>query len=66
MYFVFNLKNDTELWQQARVLWMRRFRHELTTKMLIDEVNKHPIQIDLFDGSKNTLQAEALDAFLTQ
>jgi adenylate kinase len=35
---------------------------ELTTKMLIDEVNKHPTNGILFDGYPRTLsQAIALD-----
>jgi adenylate kinase len=40
---------------------------ELTTKMLIDEVNKHPDTNGiLFDGYPRTIsQAEALDTFLT-
>jgi adenylate kinase len=38
---------------------------ELTTKMLIDEVNKHPDTGILFDGYPRTLsQAIALDAFM--
>lgn len=42
--FRFNLKNDTELGKQARVYMDAGdlVPDELTTKMLIDEVNKHP------------------------
>lgn len=67
--FRFNLKNDTELGKQARIYMDAGdlVPDELTTKMLIDEVNKH---LDsngiLFDGYPRTIsQAEALDAFLS-
>lgn len=67
--FRFNLKNDTELGKQARVYMDNGdlVPDELTTKMLVDEVNKH---LDsngiLFDGYPRTIsQAEALDAFLS-
>ncbi|WP_367757156.1 adenylate kinase [Flavobacterium sp. WC2430] len=67
--FRFNLKNDTELGKQARVYMDAGdlVPDELTTKMLIDEVNKHPDTNGiLFDGYPRTIsQAEALDAFLT-
>lgn len=67
--FRFNLKNDTELGKQARVFMDAGdlVPDELTTKMLIDEVNKHPDTNGvLFDGYPRTIaQAEALDAFLT-
>ncbi|VXA99876.1 Adenylate kinase [Flavobacterium sp. 9R] len=66
--FRYNLKNDTELGKQARVFMDAGdlVPDELTTKMLIDEVNKN---LDangiLFDGYPRTIsQAEALDAFL--
>ena len=66
--FRFNLKNDTELGKQARVYMDAGdlVPDELTTKMLIDEVNKHSDTNGiLFDGYPRTLtQAEALDAFL--
>jgi adenylate kinase len=64
--FRFNLKNDTEL-GKARVYMDAGdlVPDELTTKMLIDEVNKHPDTNGiLFDGYPRTIaQAEALDAF---
>ena len=67
--FRFNLKNDTELGKLARVYMDAGdlVPDELTTKMLIDEVNKHPDTNGiLFDGYPRTIaQAEALDAFLT-
>ncbi len=67
--FRFNLKNNTELGKQARVFMDAGdlVPDELTTKMLIDEVNKHPDTNGiLFDGYPRTIaQAEALDAFLT-
>ena len=67
--FRFNLKNNTELGKQARVFMDAGdlVPDELTTKMLIDEVNKHPETNGvLFDGYPRTIaQAEALDAFLT-
>jgi adenylate kinase len=66
--FRYNLKNDTLLGKEARVFMDAGdlVPDELTTKMLIDEVNKH---LDsngiLFDGYPRTIaQAEALDAFL--
>lgn len=66
--FRYNLKNNTPLGKEARVFMDAGdlVPDELTTKMLIDEVNKH---LDsngiLFDGYPRTLgQAEALDAFL--
>ena len=66
--FRYNLKNDTPLGKEARVYMDAGdlVPDELTTKMLIDEVNKH---LDsngiLFDGYPRTIaQAEALDAFL--
>jgi adenylate kinase len=66
--FRYNLKNDTPLGKEARVFMDAGdlVPDELTTKMLIDEVNKH---LDsngiLFDGYPRTIgQAEALDAFL--
>ncbi|CAM2790348.1 adenylate kinase [Flavobacterium succinicans] len=66
--FRFNLKNDTELGKQARVYMDAGdlVPDELTTKMLIDEVNKHlDAKGILFDGYPRTIsQAEALDAFL--
>jgi adenylate kinase len=66
--FRFNLKNDTELGKQARVFMDAGdlVPDELTTKMLIDEVKKHPETNGiLFDGYPRTIsQAEALDAFL--
>jgi adenylate kinase len=66
--FRFNLKNDTELGKQARVYMDAGdlVPDELTTKMLIDEVNKHPDTNGiLFDGYPRTIsQAEALDTFL--
>lgn len=66
--FRFNLKNDTELGKQAREYMDSGdlVPDELTTKMLIDEVNKHPDSNGiLFDGYPRTIsQAEALDAFL--
>ncbi|MFT5714618.1 MAG: adenylate kinase [Flavobacterium sp.] len=66
--FRFNLKNDTELGKQARVYMDAGdlVPDELTTKMLIDEVNKHTDTNGiLFDGYPRTIsQAEALDAFL--
>ncbi len=66
--FRYNLKNDTELGKQARVFMDAGdlVPDELTTKMLIDEVNKHPDTNGiLFDGYPRTIsQAEALDAFL--
>jgi adenylate kinase len=66
--FRFNLKNDTELGKQARVYMDAGdlVPDELTTKMLIDEVKKHPDTNGiLFDGYPRTIsQAEALDAFL--
>ncbi|EIA10324.1 adenylate kinase [Flavobacterium frigoris] len=66
--FRFNLKNDTDLGKQARVYMDAGdlVPDELTTKMLIDEVNKHPDTNGiLFDGYPRTIsQAEALDAFL--
>jgi adenylate kinase len=66
--FRFNLKNDTKLGKQARVFMDAGdlVPDELTTKMLIDEVNKHPNANGiLFDGYPRTLsQSEALDEFL--
>ncbi|MCZ8227992.1 adenylate kinase [Flavobacterium sp.] len=66
--FRYNLKNDTELGKQARVFMDAGdlVPDELTTKMLIDEVNKHlDAKGILFDGYPRTIsQAEALDAFL--
>lgn len=66
--FRYNLKNDTELGKQAKVFMDAGdlVPDELTTKMLIDEVNKHPDTNGiLFDGYPRTIsQAEALDAFL--
>jgi adenylate kinase len=66
--FRFNLKNNTDLGKQARVYMDAGdlVPDELTTKMLIDEVNKHPdTKGILFDGYPRTIsQAEALDAFL--
>ncbi|MGL2994241.1 adenylate kinase [Flavobacterium sp. TSSA_36] len=66
--FRFNLKNDTELGKQARVYMDAGdlVPDELTTKMLIDEVNKHlDAKGILFDGYPRTIsQAEALDVFL--
>ena len=66
--FRYNLKNDTPLGKEARVFMDAGdlVPDELTTKMLIDEVNKH---LDsngiLFDGYPRTIsQAEALDTFL--
>jgi adenylate kinase len=66
--FRYNLKNDTDLGKQARVYMDAGdlVPDELTTKMLIDEVNKHPDTNGvLFDGYPRTIsQAVALDAFL--
>ncbi|MBU2062242.1 adenylate kinase [Flavobacterium frigidarium] len=66
--FRFNLKNDTELGKQCKVFMDAGdlVPDELTTKMLIDEVNKHPDTNGiLFDGYPRTLsQARDLDAFL--
>ena len=66
--FRFNMKNDTELGKQARVFMDAGdlVPDELTTKMLIDEVNKNlDAKGILFDGYPRTIsQAEALDAFL--
>ena len=66
--FRYNLKNDTELGKQARVFMVAGdlVPDELTTKMLIDEVNKNlDAKGILFDGYPRTIsQAEALDAFL--
>ncbi|PWA09815.1 adenylate kinase [Flavobacterium laiguense] len=66
--FRYNLKNDTPLGKEARVYMDAGdlVPDELTTKMLIDEVNKHPETNGiLFDGYPRTIsQAEALDAFL--
>ena len=66
--FRYNLKKDTDLGKKARVYIDAGdlVPDELTTQMLIDEVNKH---LDskgiLFDGYPRTLsQAEALDVFL--
>ena len=66
--FRYNLKNETELGKEAKVYMDAGdlVPDELTTKMLIDEVNKH---LDsngiLFDGYPRTIsQAQALDAFL--
>jgi adenylate kinase len=56
--FRFNLKNDTDLGKQARVYMDAGdlVPDELTTKMLIDEVNKHPDTNGiLFDGYPRTL-----------
>ncbi|TDE04482.1 adenylate kinase [Flavobacterium hiemivividum] len=67
--FRFNLKNDTELGKQVRVYMDAGdlVPDELTTKMLIDEVNKHTDTNGvLFDGYPRTIsQAVALDAFLS-
>lgn len=66
--FRFNLKNDTDLGKKARVFMDNGelVPCEVTTAMLIDEVNKHPDTDGfLFDGYPRTLdQAEALDKFL--
>ena len=66
--FRYNLKNDTELGKQARVFMDAGdlVPDELTTKMLIEEVNKHQDTNGvLFDGYPRTLvQAVALDVFL--
>jgi adenylate kinase len=66
--FRYNLKNDTELGKQARIFMDAGdlVPDELTTKMLIDEVNKNlDAKGILFDGYPRTIsQAEALDAFL--
>src|SRR3970040_2202211 len=66
--FRFNLKNDTELGKQARVYMDAGdlVPDELTTKMLIDEVNKHPDTNGiLFDGYPRTIsQGKTFDAFL--
>jgi adenylate kinase len=66
--FRFNLKNNTELGKQVRVYMDAGdlVPDELTTKMLIDEVNKN---LDsngiLFDGYPRTIsQAQALDQYL--
>ncbi|UQD56044.1 adenylate kinase [Flavobacterium sp. K5-23] len=66
--FRFNLKNNTELGKQVRVYMDAGdlVPDELTTKMLIDEVNKN---LDsngiLFDGYPRTIsQAQALDEYL--
>jgi adenylate kinase len=67
--FRFNLKNDTDLGKQARVFMDAGdlVPDELTTKMLIDEINKHDNPNGfLFDGYPRTLsQAADLDAFLS-
>jgi adenylate kinase len=67
--FRFNLKNDTELGKQVRVYMDAGdlVPDELTTKMLIDEVNKHTdTKGVLFDGYPRTIsQAIALDEFLS-
>ena len=66
--FRYNLKNNTPLGIEARVYMDAGdlVPDELTTKMLIDEVNKHPNTNGiLFDGYPRTIsQAEALDAIL--
>jgi adenylate kinase len=66
--FRFNLKNDTDLGKKARVFMDNGelVPCEVTTAMLIDEVNKHPdTEGFLFDGYPRTLdQARALDEFL--
>ena len=56
--FRFNLKNDTELGKQARIYMDAGdlVPDELTTKMLIDEVNKHSDTDGvLFDGYPRTI-----------
>jgi adenylate kinase len=67
--FRFNLKNNTNLGTQARVFMDAGdlVPDELTTKMLIDEINKHNNPNGfLFDGYPRTLsQAADLDAFLS-
>jgi len=67
--FRFNLKNDTDLGKKARVFMDNGelVPCEVTTAMLIDEVNKHLGSTNgfLFDGYPRTInQAEALDKFL--
>ena len=66
--FRFNLKNDTDLGKKARVFMDNGelVPCEVTTAMLIDEVNKNPDAVGfLFDGYPRTLdQAQALDKFL--
>jgi adenylate kinase len=68
--FRFNLKNDTDLGKKARVFMDNGelVPCEVTTAMLIDEVNKHPNTAGfLFDGYPRTIdQAEALDKFCQQ
>ena len=62
------MKNDTDLGKKARVFMDNGelVPCEVTTAMLIDEVNKNPgTEGFLFDGYPRTLdQAEALDKFL--
>ena len=66
--FRYNLKNDTELGQQAKVYMDRGdlVPDELTIRMLQDEVEKNPQATGfLFDGFPRTIaQADALEAFL--
>lgn len=67
--FRYNLKNNTELGQQAKTFMDRGdlVPDELTIKMLQDEVEKNTQATGfLFDGFPRTIaQAEALDQFLT-
>src|SRR5690606_8903793 len=66
--FRYNLSNNTELGQQARVYMDRGdlVPDELTIKMLQDEIEKNTqAKGFLFDGFPRTLaQADALDKFL--
>lgn len=66
--FRYNMKNDTELGKLAKSYIDKGdlVPDEVTTNMLIDSVNSHPMAKGfLFDGYPRTLaQAEALDAFL--
>lgn len=66
--FRYNLKNNTELGQQAKTFMDRGdlVPDELTIKMLQDEVEKNTQATGfLFDGFPRTIaQAEALDQFL--
>ncbi|OCB76632.1 adenylate kinase [Flavobacterium crassostreae] len=66
--FRYNLKNDTELGKQCKVFMDAGdlVPDELTTKMLLEEINKHPDTNGiLFDGYPRTIsQAQALDTFL--
>ncbi|MDO4727462.1 MAG: adenylate kinase [Bacteroidota bacterium] len=66
--FRYNLKNNTELGQKAKVYMDNGdlVPDELTIEMLKDEVEKNPLSKGfLFDGFPRTIpQADALEAFL--